>query len=174
MWYLYVSYCVSSHIHLNQQTDRRILELGFENKRYHCRSVDILQICIIFLQTWTATKWRPRLAQKIRLAIDSMTGRPRARLTPTDFEDQVWAWPSSDWLQRPGPCSLSVVAPPRLLLPTATCNLLWPRLTDQLWGTHCICLFLRSAWFVNSECVPCFCCWMRFWTIFWRTIELMK
>ena len=69
------------------------------------------------------------------------------------FEDQVWAWLHSDWLLRPGPCSLWLL---RCAAAAATCNLLWTRLTDQLWGTHCICLFLELVRFMNNMCTPCF------------------
>ena len=124
------------------------------------------QRCMSFLQTWIATKSRPRLTPKSRLAIDGMTGLPRASFALTGFDDQVWAWLLSDWLRRPGPCSLWLLR----CGAAATCNLLWTRLTDQLWGTHCICLFLRLVRFMNNTWDPCFCCF----TIFWKYMELVK
>ena len=114
-------------------------------------SRNIRQTCVSFQQTWIATKSRHRQAQKSRLAIDGMAGLPHTGFTPTGFEDQVWAWLHSDWLLRPGPCSLWL-----LRCCSATCNLLWTRLTDQLWGTHCICLFLGLVRFMNNMCTPCF------------------
>ena len=78
---------------------------------------------------------------------------PRARFTPPGFEDQVWAWLHSDWLRRPGPCSLwSPRACHYCYLQPSVDTPHW----HQLWGTHCICLFRRLVLFMNNMCAPCF------------------
>ena len=69
----------------------------------------------------------------------------RCRFTPTDFEDQVWAWLHSD-------CSLWLL---RCVLCCST-TFCGHASLNQLWGAHCICRCLRLVRFMNVCSLFCF------------------